>query len=59
MEEALNEEDEEQRFQRKITVKYTLPDGEGDVVEVCKKTFCDVFKITKRRVATLRVEKKW
>lgn len=53
LEEALNKEDEEQRFQRNITVKYTLRDGEGDVVEVCKKTFCDVFKITKRRVATL------
>lgn len=30
-----------------------MPDGEGDVVEVCKKTFCNIFQITKRRVATL------
>lgn len=49
----VNEGDEGNSFHRNVTVKYTLPDGEGNVVEVCKKTFCDVFKITKRRVETL------
>lgn len=41
------------RSTREVTIRYTIPDGEGDVLEVCRKTFLDIFGFTARRVATL------
>lgn len=38
---------------RQATVCFTLPNGSGDVVQVCKKTFLHSFGISKRRVETL------
>ena len=38
---------------KQTSVSSTIPDGLGNVVKVCKKTFMDVFAITKRRIETL------
>lgn len=50
------EEAESSRHQ--ATVFFTLPNGKGEVVQVCKKTFLDVHRITKRTVETLVKAKK-
>lgn len=43
---------------RQATVYFTLPDGKGNIVQVCKKTFLEVYGITKRRIETLVKAKK-
>ncbi|KAG8333315.1 hypothetical protein J6590_000442 [Homalodisca vitripennis] len=47
---------EESRTQASIT--YTLTNGSGGIVKVCKATFLEVFAITKRRIETLVKAKK-
>lgn len=43
---------------RQATIYYTLPNGTGDVVNVCRSTFMNTFGITKRHVSTLSKKKK-
>lgn len=43
---------------RQNTIWFSLPDGNGDVIQVCKNTFMHVFAITKRRIETLVSAKK-
>lgn len=35
---------------RQATICFMLPDGNGNVMQVCKKTFMEVYGITKKRV---------
>lgn len=43
---------------RQATVYFTLPNGTGNVVQVCKQTFLQIFGISRRRVETLVKTKK-
>lgn len=43
---------------RQATVYFTLPNGKGDILQVCKKTFMNVYDITKRRIETIVKAKK-
>lgn len=50
--------DDVNESRRQNTIWFSLPDGNGDVVQVCKNTFMQVFAITKRRIETLVSAKK-
>lgn len=43
---------------RQATIYYTLPNGTGDVVQVCRATFMETFGVTRRYVSTLSNKKK-
>lgn len=43
---------------RQATFSFTLPNGEGNILQVCRKTFCAVFGITPRQIETLAKFKK-
>ena len=34
---------------RQATVFYTVPNGEGDIIQVCKNTFCNIFGVSSKR----------
>uniref|UniRef100_A0A1B6KHW1 DUF7869 domain-containing protein n=1 Tax=Graphocephala atropunctata TaxID=36148 RepID=A0A1B6KHW1_9HEMI len=38
---------------RQTTVLYTVPNGEGDIVQVCKNTFCNIFAVSGKRCQLL------
>lgn len=38
--------------------QFTVPNGLGDIMQVCKKTFLHIFAITRRRIETLVKHKK-
>lgn len=50
--------DDANESRRQATVCFSLPDGNGDVVQVCRNTFMHVFGISKRRIETLVKAKK-
>lgn len=35
---------------RQSIAHYTVPDGNGNVIKVCKQTFMDIFKVTKKQI---------
>lgn len=37
---------------RQTTVHYTIPDGEGNIVPVCKSTFMNTFGLSKKHLET-------
>lgn len=43
---------------RQATLYFTLPDGKGNIVQVCKNTFQEVYGVTKRWIETLVKAKK-
>ncbi|KAL4126409.1 hypothetical protein QTP88_010631 [Uroleucon formosanum] len=43
---------------RQSTISFTVPDGDGDLKRVCKKTFLDIFAISPQKVTTLVKRKK-
>lgn len=43
---------------RQATIHYTVPDGTGNVVAVCKATFMNTFGISRRYLTTLITKKK-
>lgn len=43
---------------RQAIVYFTVPNGFGDVVQVCKQTFLHIFGISRRRVETLVRDRK-
>jgi len=50
--------DDPKDSRRQVTVCFSIPDGTGNIIQVCKKLFMEVFGITKRRVETLVLKKK-
>lgn len=50
--------DEPEKSRRQATIYFTVPNGGGETVQVCKQTFKDIHSITKRRVETLVGRKK-
>ncbi|KAK7874093.1 hypothetical protein R5R35_004637 [Gryllus longicercus] len=38
---------------RQTTVLYTVPNGNGEIVQVCKKTFCNTFAVSGKRCQLL------
>lgn len=43
---------------RQATIHYTVPDGTGNVIEVCKKNFMNIFAVTRKRLYTIINKKK-
>lgn len=43
---------------RQTTISYRLPDGEGDFVKVCKKTFLNIFAISPQKITNIVKKKK-
>lgn len=43
---------------RQTTLSYRLPDGEGDFVKVCKKTFLNVFGVSPQKITNIVKKKK-
>lgn len=43
---------------RQGTISYVMPKGDGTLVPVCKKTFMDVFAISKKEIETMIRKKK-
>lgn len=43
---------------RQATLSFTLPDGAGNILQVCRNTFCTVLGITRKRIETLSKLKK-
>lgn len=43
---------------KQTSVAFTVPNGEGNIIKVCKQTFMATFAITKRRIETLISYKK-
>lgn len=43
---------------RQTTITYVVPKGDGTLIPVCKKTFSDIFAITKKEIETLINKKK-
>lgn len=50
--------DDPKDSRRQVTVCFSMPDGTGNIIQVCKKLFMEVIGITKRRVETLVLKKK-
>ncbi len=50
--------DEPNNSRRQCSIAFTVPDGQGSLVRVCKKTFMDIFGITTQKIATLVMKKK-
>lgn len=43
---------------RQATISYTVPDGNGDVIPVCRNTFLNIFGVTRKRISTIIKKKK-
>jgi hypothetical protein len=43
---------------RQVTVCFSMPNGTGNIIQVYKKLFMEVFGVTKRRIETLVVKNK-
>ena len=43
---------------RQATVYYTIPDGQGDLVQVCRGTFSEIFSLTQKKIQILTEKKK-
>lgn len=43
---------------RQATVIYSVPDGNGSTVQVCKTMFCHIFDLSKRKLQVLHTKKK-
>lgn len=44
--------DDPQESRRSCTFTYSVPDGSGKNVQVCCKTFCQIFGVTPRKLQT-------
>lgn len=43
---------------RQTTISYTVPDQDGNFVQICRKTFMDIFDVTQKRLVGLINKKK-
>lgn len=43
---------------RQASIIYTVPNATGKLVQVCKNTFVDIFRVSSRRIQTLIKKKK-
>lgn len=50
--------DDSENSRRQVTVVFSLPDGTGNIIQVCKNLFMEVFGVSRRRIETLVVRKK-
>lgn len=52
------EYDKPNNSRRQCFIAFTVPDGQGSFVRICKKTFMDIFGITTQKIATLVMKNK-
>lgn len=50
--------DDSENSRRQVTVVFSLPDRTGNIIQVCKNVFMEVFGVSRRRIETLVVRKK-
>lgn len=47
-----------QQSHKQTTISYTVPDDQGSFIQICKKTFMDIFKVSQKRITVLINKKK-
>lgn len=50
--------EEAENSRRQATISYRLPDGEGDFIKVCKKTFLNIFGVSPQKITNIVRKKK-
>ncbi|KAJ4433555.1 hypothetical protein ANN_15864 [Periplaneta americana] len=50
--------DDPSQSRRQATVHYTVPNGQGDLVQVCRGTFSEIFSLTQKKIQLLTEKKK-
>ena len=50
--------DDPRESRRQTSAVYTVPSGDGDIVQVCSKTFSEVFSLTKKKLHVILQKKK-
>lgn len=50
--------DDEEQSRRQCSIAFSVPDGDGNMIRVCKQTFMEIFAITTQCIKTLVAKKK-
>lgn len=51
--------DDSSQSRRQTTIHYTVPDGQGDLMQVCRGTFSEIFSLTEENPGINRKEEEF